>query len=56
MAEVAQLVRASVCGSEGRRFESGFSPQIFYEGFSESVLTDELRPPVRVRFFAPNIL
>lgn len=27
MAVVAQLVRASVCGTEGRRFEPGQSPQ-----------------------------
>ena len=27
MVIVAQLVRASVCGSEGRRFESGLSPK-----------------------------
>ena len=26
MAIVAQLVRASACGAEGRRFESGLSP------------------------------
>lgn len=28
MAKVAQLVRASVCGSEGRRFDPGLSPHI----------------------------
>ena len=27
MADVAQLVRASVCGTECRRFESGHPPQ-----------------------------
>ena len=27
MAGIAQLVRASGCGSEGRRFNSGYSPQ-----------------------------
>ena len=27
MVNVAQLVRASDCGSEGRRFEPGLSPQ-----------------------------
>ena len=29
MAVVAQLVRASACGAEGRRFESGLSPHFF---------------------------
>jgi hypothetical protein len=29
MAVVAQLVRASACGAEGRRFESGLSPHSF---------------------------
>ncbi len=28
MVVVAQLVRASVCGTEGRRFESGLPPKI----------------------------
>ena len=27
MVGIAQLVRASGCGPEGRRFESGYSPQ-----------------------------
>ncbi len=27
MVDVAQVVRASDCGSEGRRFESGLPPQ-----------------------------
>ena len=26
VADIAQLVRASDCGSEGRRFETGYSP------------------------------
>ena len=30
MAIVAQLVRASACGAEGRRFESGLSPHPFF--------------------------
>jgi hypothetical protein len=30
VAIVAQLVRASACGAEGRRFESGLSPHFFY--------------------------
>ena len=30
MAIVAQLVRALVCGTRGRRFESGLSPHFFY--------------------------
>lgn len=29
MADVAQSVRASGCGSEGRRFDSGHSPIFF---------------------------
>ena len=36
MVVVAQLVRASVCGTEGRRFESGLPPKIkglFYRPF-----------------------
>jgi hypothetical protein len=28
MVVVAQLVRASVCGTEGRRFETGLPPRI----------------------------
>lgn len=28
MVDVAQLVRASDCGSEGRRFESGHPPKL----------------------------
>ncbi len=35
MVVVAQLVRASVCGTEGRRFESGLPPKI-----QRSVFTD----------------
>ena len=30
VAIVAQLVRALVCGTRGRRFESGLSPHFFY--------------------------
>ena len=29
MAGVAQLVRAPVCGTGGRRFETGHSPHLF---------------------------
>ena len=29
LAGVAQLVRAPVCGTGGRRFEAGHSPQLF---------------------------
>ena len=32
MADVAQLVRASVCGTECRRFESGHPPHKFKNG------------------------
>ena len=41
MVVVAQLVRASVCGTEGRRFESGLPPKIkglFYRPFFVSIL------------------
>jgi hypothetical protein len=41
MVVVAQLVRASVCGTEGRRFESGLPPKIkglFYRPFFVSEL------------------
>ncbi len=31
MADVAQLVRASGCGSEGRGFDSRRLPQIFFD-------------------------
>lgn len=31
MANVAQLVRASVCGTEGRGFNSHHSPQVFID-------------------------
>jgi hypothetical protein len=35
MVIVAQLVRALVCGSRGRRFEPGLSPKpLFWRGFS----------------------
>ena len=30
MAGVAQLVRARVCGTWGRRFEAGHSPQLIF--------------------------
>ena len=30
MAIVAQLVRALVCGTRGRRFESGLSPHFYF--------------------------
>lgn len=36
MVVVAQLVRASVCGTEGRRFEPGLPPKIkglFFQAF-----------------------
>ncbi len=37
MVDVAQLVRASVCGTEGRGFESRlppfFSPEIYFRAF-----------------------
>ena len=38
MADVAQLVRASGCGSEGRGFNSHHSPQNKYEGILPSYL------------------
>lgn len=38
MADVAQLVRASGCGSEGRGFNSHHSPQTKYEGILPSYL------------------
>ena len=34
VAIVAQLVRALVCGTRGRRFESGLSPHFFQAGIS----------------------
>jgi hypothetical protein len=30
MADVAQLVRASVCGTEGRGFKSHHSPHVYH--------------------------
>ena len=35
MVVVAQLVRASVCGTEGRRFEPGLPPQLIRAHVSE---------------------
>lgn len=48
MVVVAQLVRASVCGTEGRRFEPGLPPKIkglffrpFFVGKCESWKTED---------------
>ena len=38
MVGVAQLVRASDCGSEGRGFESRHSPQIFFMAILSKIL------------------
>ncbi len=35
MESVAQLVRASVCGTEGRGFETPHSPSIFSLSFTD---------------------
>ncbi len=37
MVVVAQLVRASVCGAEGRRFEPGHPPKILKASSKEEV-------------------
>jgi hypothetical protein len=36
-ADIAQVVRAPVCGTGGRRFESGYSPKILKMGFQSLV-------------------
>lgn len=44
MVDVAQLVRASVCGAEGRRFEPGLPPQKSLAGCEAFFFIKKNRP------------
>jgi len=47
MVVVAQLVRASDCGSEGRRFETGLPPKTQASGFSGAFFVVIIFPLMR---------